>query len=294
VVSSAGYKPLEAALYRGSPMFPYFSRNIFPLIYRECENCGCARINPAPHEAWVNWSPEGNDQSTIEMADWMEDREYIDDKVRSISGHYEKMGLEAFKTGGGAVLDVSCGTGVGLECLRDRFGWKRAEGVEFDRAAVRMATVRRQLRITHGLITSAKLEGGFDLVIMDNALEHHWSPRDALQSVFSQLRPGGGLFIVVPNFHGMAVELFGLEYHNMNWGHWHYFTVFSLMKLLRECGLEPVRAYSWFCDPMVQKKLGCIPEGTETDLDAQALTSLKASDKVFRGDFIQILARRSF
>lgn len=286
-----GKKRLERRLYPGAPRFPRGLKGRFPLIYQKCRSCGAGRINPTPRREWVDYAPPddayaaGNDR-----ASWMEDPAYIQDKRSSVSAHYEDLQLERFRSSRSAVLDVSCGSGVGLELLRDEFGWQRCVGVECDPQAVRAARNKRGLEVHQGLIYRAALpESAFDLAIMDNALEHHWSPAEALAKISTALRPGGAVFVIVPNFHGYAVELFGTEYWNLNWGHWHYFTVQSLARLADRCELVVQRVYSSMCEPIVQDKLGGVPERINVDLTGEEIRELPPMEKVFRGEFISML-----
>lgn len=286
-VAQVGRKRLPGSLYTGSPEFSFFAKELFPLIYRKCRHCGMGRISPSPKREWINWIPPQN--SVEGMADWMEDPGYISDKQSSLESHFRLMDLGRFKSDEGSVLDVSCGAGVGLEYFRDRFGWKTAVGVECDRQAVQIAKQKRRLNVHPGFITDLSLDEKFDLVIFDNSLEHHSSPKAALLKARSLLRKGGAIFIVVPNYHGWEIEEQGLKNSNMNWGHWHYFTVYSLRKLFEATGFEIAKAFSHSEDGYVErmKKQGKIV-GT-IELEREGLLKLGPGEKYFPGNFIQVL-----
>ena len=281
-----GHKPLPTILYPGAQAFPFYSRGIFPLIYGECLQCGSARINPSPARKYVDFPlPD-----VCEAGGWKDEEAYIKDKQTSLRVHIERLKLQRFQLSQDSkVLDVSCGSGVGLELLRDEFKWKTGVGVETDPQAVHLAR-GRSLDVSLGFIYDAPLEKGFDLAIMDNALEHHWDPKDVLARLHTLLNKGAGLFIIVPNYHGYSVELFGVEYCNMNWGHWHFFTVQALANLLKKTGFRIDRAYSGYCAQTVIDRLGKIPDGIDFEASGEAIDKIDLKDKAFRGDFIQILA----
>jgi 2-polyprenyl-3-methyl-5-hydroxy-6-metoxy-1,4-benzoquinol methylase len=75
----------------------------------------------------------------------------------------------------------------------------------------------------------------FDLVVMKDVLEHVSSPREVLESVATCVRPGGYLYIRVPNAHA---------YPFVPWvdtrGHVNHFTPNTLAKLLADSQLHKV------------------------------------------------------
>lgn len=124
--------------------------------------------------------------------------------------------------------------------------------------------------------------------MLDNALEHHWSPTEALQRIHRLLHPDGAAFIVVPNFHGHAVELFGVDYGNLNWGHWHYFTAQSLHILAARCGFHIDTIYSSMCEPIVVERLGHVPQHINVEMRGPDVANLPPLAPAFRGEFLHL------
>lgn len=222
----------------------------------------------------------------------MEDPGYVADKQRSIVTHCERAAVGRFRSSRNSVLDVSCGAGVGLAVLRDRLGWHDCRGIECDPVAVRIARERRGLDLAHGLLHTVDLPARhFDLVVMDNALEHHAQPRRALERVRHTLRPGGAVLIVVPNFHGHTVEQMGLDYWNMNWGHWHYFTAGSLARLLAATSFTLERVYCTGIEDVTAARFGgTTPADAHAELDGASASALAAHERPLRGDYLTALA----
>lgn len=291
----SGYKPLPHRLYDQFPLLPFYSRGCFPLVYCECTQCGNARIQPTPSRSWID-TTETPSNTTVSLENWKEDPEYVQAKRMSLDIHYQKLGFSAYlKDENSAVLDISCGSGVGLELFRDRFGWKNLRGIEIDPLAVLAAQKLRNLDVRTGVITQTDLsswKNSFDLVTLDNALEHHSDPKDALTRIYPLLKPEGGLFVIVPNYHGYAVENLGLAYHNLFWGHWHYFTVQSLSQLARECGFELITAYSGVCEPQVYKMVVVEQNLLEREATGEEVSKMSPFQKEFRGDFIHLFFRK--
>ena len=300
-LAHTGSQRIGNSLYAGAPWFPRAIRGSFPLVYQECVDCGAGRINPTPTRKWVDYRPSAFGLGRLRRlaarlmnaASWTVDPNYVEEKRRSLSVHYRDMELDRFRAARSAVLDVSCASGVGLELLRDDLKWEDCVGVEFDPEAVRAAR-RRGMDVREGTIYDADLpSAAFGLIILDNALEHHWSPTEALRKAAAALHPAGAIFVVVPNFHGYAVELFGTDYGNLNWGHWHYFTVQSLSRLAQRCGLVVERGYSSMCEDIVVEKLGARPDAIDVDMSGEEIRALTVHEKVFRGEFIHLLFRLS-
>lgn len=102
-----------------------------------------------------------------------------------------------------SVIDVGCGYGHTVVQLAARC--KRVVGLEPNGVLVGEA---KQLSVNSELSnieiregTSADIEdvAQFDLAIMDNVLEHVEDQPDALYRISRSLKPGGVLFILVPN-----------------------------------------------------------------------------------------------
>jgi SAM-dependent methyltransferase len=96
-------------------------------------------------------------------------------------------------------------------------------------------------------LESASLpEAEFDLVIMNQLIEHLWNPVAAMTKISSALRNNGHVSIETVNLNGYDRKLFKDGY----WGgyyfprHLNLFTPESLDRLLSKSGLDVVNSYS--------------------------------------------------
>ncbi len=137
----------------------------------------------------------------------------------------------------GPVLDVGSNTGEALVALRAR--GLEVVGLEPNRQA---AAVARSygLEVIESAIEEAELpRARFAAVLLSQVLEHVEDPHSLLRKVRGTLRPGGVVFIVVPNAASVWRRMFGPY-----WVHWHvpfhlyHHTERSLAKLCAQCGLE--------------------------------------------------------
>ncbi len=86
--------------------------------------------------------------------------------------------------------------------------------------------------------------GRFSVISMADVLEHMPYPNNGLKEVHRLLKPGGLLFLSMPNKDCMPWEILDAQQANPYWGeieHYHNFGRKRLYKLLEDQGFEPVR-----------------------------------------------------
>jgi SAM-dependent methyltransferase len=142
------------------------------------------------------------------------------------------------------LLDIGCGGGNLLAALREA-GFARLRGVDVDQAAVAAARSRGlEVQLIESL--PAFLGGhpaAFDVAVMSHVLEH--LPKHeiigTLRLVRSALRPGGRLFLMVPNAQSSTGPYWAYE----DFTHSTLFTSGSVLYVLRQAGFGGIR----FLDP---------------------------------------------
>lgn len=103
----------------------------------------------------------------------------------------------------GRLLDVGCGNGQFL-ALMQTIGWQ-VSGVEPDTNAARVATEVYSLPITTSTLeTSAFPTNYFDVIVMNQVVEHLVDPLMTLAKCHQLLRSGGRLVIFTPNAASFA------------------------------------------------------------------------------------------
>lgn len=206
------------------------------LQYLACTRCGLVGVNPLTNFADIDKHSFDGERNIVAWAD-IEYAAYEKDKLQTTARIYEQYEFERYRKAN-RLLDVSCGPGVSLSWWRDAKGWN-VEGIDPDRHSVRLASERYGLTLANGLIHDVSAaDGTFDLVVMDNSLEHTFDPLSALMKAYRLLRPGGALFIFVPNAAGLS----SLHFHmNLHWGHWFMYTPRVLCEALAQVGYEVTR-----------------------------------------------------
>jgi SAM-dependent methyltransferase len=133
--------------------------------------------------------------------------------------------------GAGALLATAAEFGydaVGLDLREESVARMRDLGFEAHRAD--LATYAADAR--------------FDVVSMADVLEHMPFPKAALAKARDLLRPGGVLFVSMPNTDSFAWKQLDREKRNPYWGeleHLHNFSRTRIHALLAETGFEPLR-----------------------------------------------------
>lgn len=134
-----------------------------------------------------------------------------------------------------AVLDLGCGAGDALAYHRDRGCSVR--GVEADANAVAVARAAG-LAVDHGVFDpSLHAPESYDVVTLDQVIEHLVDPIATLRAIGDVLRPRGAVVLATPNAAGAIARVAGDR-----WIHWHapyhvqFFTRDSLARAAAAAG----------------------------------------------------------
>ena len=131
-------------------------------------------------------------------------------------------------TNPGKILDIGCGVGFFLEFMKNQ-DWS-ATGIELSKAASSTA-LKNGLNVysnefDHKFIDEA---GKFDLIYMNEVLEHVHNPETIIKTCFDALEDNGLLYISVPNdFNPFQMILLEQKKYKPWWvsppEHIHYFS----------------------------------------------------------------------
>ncbi len=238
----------RASLVVRAPDFEYHCRNAeWSLV--ACGSCGHVFIHPMPEVGEVpalypSWYYTVNPRSPIYMEGPVVEGKMVKDaeKLRHQLGGREV----------GSVVDIGGGNLTRLIRLREVFSRGRPEPVEavcldlqFDAAVLKQAEAAGIRCVTGNVESdvSALRDGGHDLIIMRQLIEHLREPRAALRLVQRKLSKNGVLIIDTPNRGGWDYRIFRRRY----WGgyhvprHFHLFTLESLARILQESGYDVER-----------------------------------------------------
>lgn len=142
---------------------------------------------------------------------------------------------------GELMLDVGCGSGTSL--LEAKALGATAFGIEAD-PNVKPIAAALGLTIHFGNLQDRPFpEHAFDLIVMNQVVEHLPDPDEGLCMLSERLTPSGRMVLVFPNTASLWRRLSGSRW--INWHipyHLHHFDSKHFERMVRRCGLEVVRS----------------------------------------------------
>lgn len=151
----------------------------------------------------------------------------------------------------GAILDVGCGDGRLLALLNKAGCNWELHGVDFNKKGNKIAE-EKGLNIHYGKFEDVKFQReSFDLVIMNEVLEHLYDPSESLTTVREILKFGGYLVIETPCINSWDYRIFKNSY----WGGYHiprHINIFSretIKSILKNAGFRVVKEESLLSPP---------------------------------------------
>jgi 2-polyprenyl-3-methyl-5-hydroxy-6-metoxy-1,4-benzoquinol methylase len=165
-------------------------------------------------------------------------------------------------------LDIGCSTGFVVEAARAQ-GWD-AVGIDLNPSAIEFGRSRGLDLRAVALEDSGFAAGSFDAVSLFDVLEHLIDPVPTLRACIRLLKPGGIVFVYVPNYDSASRFLMGKDAHFI-WPthHLNYYTPVTLRDLMAREGLETVYVategldladYLWHGRHVLGKDVGGIEE----------------------------------
>jgi SAM-dependent methyltransferase len=201
----------------------------------QCVRCGMVFTNPRPDAASIaQFYPE-------DYSPYQPPRHRRAGFLRSFR---TRLGMRQEKTladrlpvqWGGLLLDYGCGSGWYAARMRER-GWN-AMGMDFNVHAAATARKNFGLTVIHGTLPHPTIApNSVDLLTLRAVLEHVHDPRQLVSSALNALRPGGSLYISVPNLASWGYRNFGKSWSQLDVPrHLLHFTPDTLRRLVEETG----------------------------------------------------------
>jgi len=205
-----------------------------------CTGCNLGRTWPPPsaRELAEYYPPAyvGDIEKAIR-----EFRRHEIQKTRSWQNEVAKVSFVEKFVKSGRILDVGCGDGRFLWALADD-RWKRA-GLDVNSPVIEALRWNfPDIEFLIGDLFSPTLgEACYDAITLWHVLEHLSGPRESLARLHRLLRPGGWLFLSVPNFGSWQPRFFRQHWYAFDVPrHLYHYSEKSLALLLGQCGFELV------------------------------------------------------
>ena len=200
--------------------------NLFPPSrIARCNDCGF--IFAIPSE-----DPDVFSNAYIKMVD----EKYVEEELgRRLSARSILKKLNNFKKHGNKLLDIGCCTGFLLDEAKN-MGWDTS-GVELSAWASQYATEKFNLKIYNMPLEKADFPNEyFDIVIMQDTIEHLHHPRQMLLEINRILKTNGILYINTPDIESFTSKILKAKWWGINQFHLYYFSKKSLSEILNLSG----------------------------------------------------------
>ena len=140
------------------------------------------------------------------------------------------------------IMDLGCGAGVYLK-MAARNGWRQCVGVDINQRYSDIYSATQGIQFINSSferLDPEKIGKDYDVIAMWSVLEHLYDLHAIVPRLREMLRPGGLLFILVPNVESLATRLMRERSPTFNWKHLSHFSPASLAALMQRHALECV------------------------------------------------------
>ncbi|MDB6027439.1 MAG: hypothetical protein JWM68_3662 [Verrucomicrobiales bacterium] len=205
-----------------------------------CSQCGLIFTSPRPPDDWFEKFYRYHYRQYYESVS-VPDEAYLNrDWIKG--RHTRNVNLLAsLLPTKGTILDIGCAEGTFLDLFRREFPCWTLHGIEpsedFSKFAVAHYGLQGVAMAKFEELSVRYLPSSFDLITASHVLEHLLSPDDFFKTARVLLKPGGLLFIDVPDAEG---DVKGIS--NLHIGHVYHFSSGSLDQFLAKHGFTKVRA----------------------------------------------------
>lgn len=148
----------------------------------------------------------------------------------------------------GQALEIGCGNAAYLSYLKFH-GWN-VQGLDLSPHSAKAAKDNFDIDVHVGELEGAPFSSSqFDYVHLSHVVEHFFNPHQSMRRVHEVLKPGGNIYVEVPNAAGVGAEISGEFWYGWDAPrHLFMFTPETLMKLLHSVGFTVLNMSTIICD----------------------------------------------
>jgi 2-polyprenyl-3-methyl-5-hydroxy-6-metoxy-1,4-benzoquinol methylase len=140
---------------------------------------------------------------------------------------------------GSRLLDIGCGNGRFLK-IASELGY-HVTGLEIDPLAIDAAQ-SSGFSVLSGLLPETGLESNqFDQITLNHVLEHLHSPKEGIAEIYRLLKPGGRVWMQLPNIEAYGHEIYGSAWRGLEPPrHLVMPTIEIVIQILKNTGFEKI------------------------------------------------------
>ncbi|MBD3310353.1 methyltransferase domain-containing protein [Candidatus Woesearchaeota archaeon] len=198
----------------------------------QCDNCGLVYVNPRlKADVLAGMYNKGRVSPVMYYKQTLrDDRKTFRKRLRLLKRFVKKRDAR--------VLDVGCNIGTFMLEMKRQEGWKPM-GIDLNKGSIEHCR-KMGLDARCSTFDDVKLpDSSFDLIVMNDFLEHVHSPTKALQKANQLLKRGGNLFITTPDIGSLVARLSGKRWvHLKPDEHIYFFSQKTIKKMLKKTGFS--------------------------------------------------------
>ncbi len=234
-------------------MDPYFLKKTWQIV--RCPSCQLMAVENMPEDLSPYYS-EGYFTGDVTLDGYID---YDLDKEvtkKTYLDYLDVIGKYVQKQGQISMFEVGCATGFFMDLARQR-GWQ-TEGIDISEYAVKkaqekgLAAIATTLESYHG----AKK---FDVVVMQDLIEHVKDPVDVINRAKNLLAENGLLLFTTPDAGSLWARVWNKKWHAfVPPQHLFYFSAKNLGSILEKNGFQVIQADhhgKWFAIPYIIRLL---------------------------------------
>ena len=203
-----------------------------------CLSCGISQLDPFPNMSQLIKAYPENYPAYIQ--DITQTKGMLYQFLVWIHFKLLQISLHLMIPKGASVLDIGAGNGDYLLKLK-KIGAGRLVGIDFNSMACNVMS-SKGIETYNGVFPTYESSEKFNVIVMNNYIEHVLDPTGELSKAFSLLCDEGSLIGTLPNFSGLDRLLFGRY-----WGgnhvprHTFQYTPSALSRLLNQVGFKNIK-----------------------------------------------------
>lgn len=163
----------------------------------------------------------------------------------------------------GHALEIGCGNGNFLSYLKQH-GWN-VTGIDLSEHAARQAKENFDIDVHVGELEKTPLkDSSYDFIRLSHVVEHFFDPVSSMKKVFELLKPGGIVYVEVPNVEGAGAQISGKYWYGWDAPrHLFMFSPKSISETLEKAGFEIVKletklwdSFAWALNYQFEEETG--------------------------------------
>ncbi len=192
---------------------------------------------------------------------------------------------------GQRILDVGCAYGFFLQFAKER--GLDGYGVEVSQETSQYAKGQGLSLRTGTLLEAAFDDNFFDIVTLNNVLEHTLNPVVELREVFRILKNQGIVFLAVPNFGSLVAKADNFYWKMKSWpNHLFYFTESTLIAILHKAGFSVLEVFTHQGESDYGDDVRVIRDRLMISTDEEVNEIIRLLWKMGKGQELVVLAKK--